>query len=137
MKVNLVTSVLAVLGAVILAILYRPQFWPPMRIAGAVLGLVSLILLLTARYQLGRSFSIQAKARELVTTGLYARIRNPIYVFGVCLVVAAALFFMRWSPLAILIVVIPMQVVRMRREAAVLETAFGEQYREYRRQTWF
>jgi protein-S-isoprenylcysteine O-methyltransferase Ste14 len=30
-----------------------------------------------------------------------------------------------------------MQIVRARREAAVLEAAFGEEYRRYRRQTWF
>jgi protein-S-isoprenylcysteine O-methyltransferase Ste14 len=39
--------------------------------------------------------------------------------------------------LAILILLIPMQVVRARREAAVLEAKFGEQYREYRKGTWF
>jgi protein-S-isoprenylcysteine O-methyltransferase Ste14 len=30
-----------------------------------------------------------------------------------------------------------MQIVRARREASVLETAFGDAYREYRRKTWF
>jgi protein-S-isoprenylcysteine O-methyltransferase Ste14 len=30
-----------------------------------------------------------------------------------------------------------LQIIRARREAAVLEAAFGEDYRLYRRQTWF
>jgi len=30
-----------------------------------------------------------------------------------------------------------MQALRAHREARVLEAAFGEAYREYRRQTWF
>jgi protein-S-isoprenylcysteine O-methyltransferase Ste14 len=29
------------------------------------------------------------------------------------------------------------QVIRARREAHVLEEAFGDAYREYRRKTWF
>ena len=36
-----------------------------------------------------------------------------------------------------LLVVIPMQIFRARREARVLEEKFGEEYREYRRRTWF
>jgi protein-S-isoprenylcysteine O-methyltransferase Ste14 len=36
-----------------------------------------------------------------------------------------------------LVIGIPLQIVRARREAHVLEAKFGEAYREYRRQTWF
>ena len=35
------------------------------------------------------------------------------------------------------VVLIPMQIIRARREAAVLEAKFGDAYREYRKQTWF
>jgi protein-S-isoprenylcysteine O-methyltransferase Ste14 len=40
------------------------------------------VLLFTARWQLGRSFSVTPQARELVTQGVYSKIRNPIYVFS-------------------------------------------------------
>jgi protein-S-isoprenylcysteine O-methyltransferase Ste14 len=30
-----------------------------------------------------------------------------------------------------------MQIIRARREAAILEATFGEEYRRYREQTWF
>ena len=33
--------------------------------------------------------------------------------------------------------VIPVQIFRARREARVLEEKFGEEYRVYRRGTWF
>jgi protein-S-isoprenylcysteine O-methyltransferase Ste14 len=33
--------------------------------------------------------------------------------------------------------IIAMQLVRARREARVLEAAFGDAYREYRGKTWF
>ena len=39
--------------------------------------------------------------------------------------------------LVILVVLIPMQIIRARREAAVLEAKFGDAYRECRKRTWF
>jgi len=32
---------------------------------------------------------------------------------------------------------VPVQIVRARREAVVLEAKFGDAYREYRKRTWF
>jgi protein-S-isoprenylcysteine O-methyltransferase Ste14 len=37
----------------------------------------------------------------------------------------------------VLLALIVMQTLRARREAKVLEAAFGDAYREYRRKTWF
>jgi protein-S-isoprenylcysteine O-methyltransferase Ste14 len=37
----------------------------------------------------------------------------------------------------ILLVMIVAQTLRARREARVLEAAFGDAYRDYRRRTWF
>ena len=82
---------------------------------------------------------MQAKATTLVTTGLYSRIRNPIYVFG-SLAVAGFLLWanMPWPWLLLLFVfLIPMQVRRSRKESQVLAEKFGSSYLDYKRQTWF
>ena len=104
---------------------------------GLGVGLFGLAGVILARYTLGRSFSVGAKATALVTTGIYSRIRNPIYVFSSVFV--AGMFLMLRIPYLwlLLAVIIPMQVIRARREARVLEAAFGDAYREYRRRTWF
>jgi protein-S-isoprenylcysteine O-methyltransferase Ste14 len=52
-------------------------------------------------------------------------------------VVGMVLMVGRPQLLVILAVLIPMQIVRARREAAVLEAKFGDVYREYRQRTWF
>ena len=39
--------------------------------------------------------------------------------------------------LLILAVLIPMQVLRVRKEEQVLENKFGEEYRAYKQKTWF
>jgi len=77
------------------------------------------------------------KATALVTTGIYSRIRNPIYISGMVCVLGMVLLAGRPELLGIFLVIIPMQIIRARREAAVLEAKFGDAYREYRKQTWF
>jgi protein-S-isoprenylcysteine O-methyltransferase Ste14 len=104
---------------------------------GLLLGLVGLGGVMLARYTLGQSFSWVPKAHKLVTCGIYSRIRNPIYVFGMIAVLGMILIVGRPQLLVILAVIIPMQIVRARREARVLEEKFGDEYREYRRRTWF
>jgi protein-S-isoprenylcysteine O-methyltransferase Ste14 len=75
--------------------------------------------------------------RGLVTTGLYARLRHPIYVFGTLAFLLVLLSVQGWAALVVWAVLIPVQVVRARREESVLSDAFGEQYAVYRRSTWF
>jgi protein-S-isoprenylcysteine O-methyltransferase Ste14 len=111
--------------------------WPPARVAGVCLLLVSFAWIAIARVQLGRAFSVTAQARQLVTTGLYKRIRNPIYFASPFVLLGVALVIERWLPLLMMIVIVPLQVVRARREAAVLRAAFGAEYDEYRSRTWF
>jgi protein-S-isoprenylcysteine O-methyltransferase Ste14 len=80
---------------------------------------------------------VQAKATELVTTGLYSRIRNPIYVFGALFILGIFIWIGRPILLLIFVVLIPLQIYRSRKESAVLEAKFGAEYREYKRKTWF
>lgn len=125
---------LFVLGFIFLA-------WPGprglTRWIGLGLSLVGLGGVMLARYTLGRSFSIRAKATELVTSGIYSRIRNPIYVFGMIFFAGEVLIIRLPVLLLLLVIIVPMQIVRARREARVLEDKFGDAYRRYREATWF
>jgi protein-S-isoprenylcysteine O-methyltransferase Ste14 len=116
---------------------YAPAKWTAMQIAGLCLLAAGFVLWAVARFQLGASFAISAQARQLVTHGLYSKIRNPIYVFGACVIAGAILLFGQPRSLLILLIIIPLQIVRARKESAALEAAFGEEYRKYRAGTWF
>jgi protein-S-isoprenylcysteine O-methyltransferase Ste14 len=111
--------------------------WNAQRYLGTVLAVVGVGFIAVARYQLGKSFSIRPEAHKLVTTGIYSKVRNPIYVFGI--VMLAGLILVLQQPVGWLVVIagIVGQSIRARREARVLEAAFGDAYREYRRKTWF
>jgi len=111
--------------------------WNAQRYIGTVLAVVGVSFIGLARYQLGKSFSIKAEAHALVTTGLYSKIRNPIYVFGLVMLIGLILVLQKPALWIVLVVVAIGQTVRARQEARALEAAFGEQYREYRRKTWF
>jgi protein-S-isoprenylcysteine O-methyltransferase Ste14 len=104
---------------------------------GLALMVVGLGGVIVARYTLGRAFSVRAKATELVTSGIYSRIRNPIYVSSVIFFVGLILVNRRPVVGLLLLIVVPMQIVRARREAEVLEEKFGDDYRAYRARTWF
>jgi len=108
-----------------------------MRYIGTVLAVVGVTLVGVARFQLGKSFAVKAEAHELVTRGLYSKIRNPIYVFGVVMLIGIILVVQKPVLWIVLVIMVIGQVIRARREARVLETAFGDAYREYRRKTWF
>lgn len=129
-----------VVPAVVIAILLftqAPDVWRPIHIIGLALLVPGGILLTLARMQLGNAFSISAQATELVTHGLYSRIRNPIYVFGVPVIAGLILYLnLPWFLLALIPLVV-LQVFRARREAHVLEERFGDAYRQYRARTWF
>jgi protein-S-isoprenylcysteine O-methyltransferase Ste14 len=111
--------------------------WTALPITGLCLLMGGFILWTVARFQLGASFAVKAEARQLVTRGLYSKIRNPIYVFGSMVLAGGILLSGKPVWLLIFLLVIPLQIWRTGKESAVLEAAFGEAYRKYRAGTWF
>jgi protein-S-isoprenylcysteine O-methyltransferase Ste14 len=109
----------------------------PARQVGLALGVMGLAGVVIARYTLGRSFSVRAKATALVTSGIYSRIRNPIYVSAEVFLIGIAIMLGKPLLLILAAAIAPIQIWRARREARVLEAKFGEEYRQYRRRTWF
>jgi len=121
----------------LLVVTARYGSWGLGRSTGLALTLIGLAGLTIARVNLGNSFSIAPEARKLVTHGVYARVRHPVYTFGVLLIAGAALYFGLPYLLLILVPIVPMQIIRAREENRMLEETFGDEYREYRRRTWF
>ena len=59
------------------------------------------------------------------------------YVFGVVMFTGLVLVLQQPVLWIVLVIMVIGQAIRVRREARVLEAAFGDAYREYRRKTWF
>lgn len=137
MKLNVIT--LAIIG-VFGVIFFREALgmpWTPSRIIGLAIAAPAILLVILARIQLGRAFSVRAKATTLVTSGLYSRIRNPIYTFSALFILGIIIWAGQPWFLLFFAVLIPVQVYRSRKESEVLEAKFGAEYLEYKRKTWF
>lgn len=106
-------------------------------IIGIIIVALAFILWLIARVQLGNSFTIGAHAKELVTVGLYSKLRHPVYYFSILAVTGIAIF--TWSiymtiPVILLVII---EIVRIKQEEEILEKTFGKRYISYKRTTWF
>lgn len=137
MKLNLATLAILLVFAVLFILQASRMPWTPAHIIGMSITVPAFLLLIVARLQLGAAFSVQAKASNLVTTGLYSRIRNPIYIFGALFIVGILIWANKPWFLLILVILIPLQITRGRKEAKVLEEKFGPAYVAYRQKTWF
>jgi protein-S-isoprenylcysteine O-methyltransferase Ste14 len=90
---------------------------------------------INALLHLGRSFSLVAEARKLVTSGPYSMVRHPLYLGEEVAIFGMAIQF--FSPLAglLLALQIACQIYRMGREEDVLTQAFPD-YRDYKARTF-
>ncbi len=104
--------------------------------AGPAIALMvaGTVLAFWSAWYLGRSFSLLPQARELVTTGPYRYVRHPIYLGGLLITVGE--IWLRFSPLvvALNIVFVAAQIVRLRYEEVILARTFPE-YAAYREKT--
>lgn len=92
--------------------------------AGAVLTLL----------RLGRSFSIMAEARALVTSGPYRFVRHPLYLVEELAVIGMFVQFFSVEAALLLTVQIAFQLRRMHNEEAILAETFRE-YTAYQLKT--
>ena len=74
---------------------------------------------------------------HLVTTGLFARIRHPMYTGFILWIVGWVLRDGAVASLVVGAVCIGNILYWQRLEEAALESQYGEEYRSYRVQTWF
>jgi protein-S-isoprenylcysteine O-methyltransferase Ste14 len=118
----------------------RSGLWPlpgggALRWAGVALAGAGLLLRVLAMQRLGARFSpVVELQREhaLESDGVYAWMRHPGYA-GACLSnLGAALAFGSAATLPLVLVMALATSVRVSREEAALEAAFGDEFRRYR-----
>lgn len=106
--------------------LTRPEPVFGWEVISTLLIAVSGILTCFVVLRLGRSFSTMPEARKLVTTGVYAYVRHPLYVAEEIAVLGVLLQYRSPAALALVAAQIFLQVQRMRCEETVLTDTFPE-----------
>jgi len=117
---NIAVTVIVGLALGLIVLKYALGPWTRIQIVGLCLLLVSFVLWTVARFQLGNSLAVSAQAKQLVTRGLYSKIRNPIYVFASCAIAGLILALGRPVWLMVFVALIPLQIWRARKEFHVL-----------------
>ncbi len=103
----------------------------------AALAIASTWFCYAAARTLGKHWALMARViegHELVATGPYAIVRNPIYLAMFGMLIASGLAVSRWQALLPAIVVfLTGTAVRIRTEQNLLRAAFGTKFDEYAR----
>lgn len=118
----------------ILLLLDRSASSPLMDMASATLLVAGNYLCVVVLLHLGRSISIMAEARRLVTSGPYRLIRHPLYLAEQVAIIGIFLQFLSWQAALVLLVHFFFQIRRMLNEERVLTETFPE-YRDYANRT--
>jgi protein-S-isoprenylcysteine O-methyltransferase Ste14 len=106
----------------------------PIAWAGVLCCALGLALMLWSLVSFGRSFRIGIDADrpgELVTTGVFAFSRNPIYTAIELIMLGQFLIFPNWLILAFLFAGIWMFHRQVLREEAYLKQRYGPEYADY------
>jgi len=103
-------------------------------ILSTLLTIIGSIGAVVALSQLGRSFSIMAESRQLVTTGPYRFVRHPLYLAEGIATVGVFMQFASVYTALLLAAHIAFQLRRLHNEELVLSTRFPE-YADYSQTT--
>ncbi|TAM98685.1 MAG: isoprenylcysteine carboxylmethyltransferase family protein, partial [Rhizobiaceae bacterium] len=137
------------LGLGILPFVYVVSGWPrslsypphPVLLAlGIIAAVGALVLFRLTHKALGKMWSVSLQLKEdhrLVTTGVYRHLRHPMYsAFWLMAVAQALLLPNLLGGLAGLVGFGLLFALRIGPEERMMEEAFGEEYRAYRKRTW-
>ena len=111
---------------------------PELRWVGAAVAIVLIPFVVSAQRALGRNVSptvITHEDHELVTSGPYRWVRNPLYTAGVLLFTSLGLVSASWYLIAGAALTFALVRLRLPKEETELEARFGQEYRDYARRT--
>ncbi len=126
-------AVMGTFAMMMLIVLPPEPITPAMRITATTITLVGTILSIICLLRLGRSFSIMASSRQLVTSGPYGIVRHPLYASELLMMSGVALS--HGSPLAFAVCAVgfTLQIRRAHYEESVLRKSFPADYADYAR----
>ena len=116
---------------------YRPPFW--VGYLGAILFIISLWLLWRSHHDLGKNWSPTLEIREgrtLISSGIYQKIRHPMYTAFWLWSAAQALLLPNWvAGLGGISAFGITYILRISQEEQMMVEQFGEEYKAYMQRT--
>ena len=99
----------------------------------------AIFMLWRSHADLGRNWSATLRItgqHSLVTSGVYRRIRHPMYTAHLLWAIAQGLLLSNWlAGWALLVLSVPLYLIRIPKEEQMMLEHFGEEYRSYMSRT--
>lgn len=127
-------------STLVLSVVFRDQFagGAVLRGIGGILIALGMTLWVLGKVQLGQAFTSSLSPKGLVTEGIYAKLRHPLYTGGFLLFVGIGAVFQSIIGLALTgLLVLPLLVYSAVEEEKRMLEKFGEEYVDYKKNTAF
>ncbi|MEP7181332.1 MAG: isoprenylcysteine carboxylmethyltransferase family protein [Betaproteobacteria bacterium] len=112
--------------------------YPVLRWIAAAIAVACLVLTVNCWVRMGRNWRMDTSAErpsEIITDGLFARIRHPIYAFSMLLVLCSAIIVPTLPMAVVAVVNIVLVNLKARNEERQLLASGGEEYARYLQRT--
>lgn len=125
--------------SIVLSLLIFKYFWSSFwnNYAGLVLFFVGFSIWMKGLHDLGDSFGLLPVVKKLISKGIYSKIRHPIYLGGSLVDLGLSLYSLYWPIILLTLLLMAVQMFRIRKEENALIRKFREGYVKYKKQTWF
>ena len=130
---NLYPLIGTILSIILFVLYWNKGFNQFLALTFAISG---LIIWWIASITLGKAFSILPKASELIQTGIYSKIRNPIYIGFSLTGIGWAMLTRESLLIALAVIAVVSSIKRAKLEERKLLKKFGKTYLNYQKNTW-
>lgn len=127
-------------STLLLSIVFQNQFSTGaiLRSIGGIMIVLGVTLAIWGRVTLGQAFTSSLSPKGFVTTGIYSKLRHPMYTGGVLFFIGCGFLFQSIVGLILTgLLVIPLLMFSAIEEERQMLGTFGEKYIDYKKKTIF
>jgi len=131
---------LILLLILIVTIFFRNQFNMPeyVHALGFIICTVGVIFIIAAILTLGKYFTTSINPKGLVTTGIYSKIRHPMFTGAILVYIGIVVIFQSIIGfLLVLFILLPFFIYSAIEEEKILSEKFKDKYLAYKKKTLF
>ncbi|MCX6815822.1 MAG: isoprenylcysteine carboxylmethyltransferase family protein [Candidatus Aenigmarchaeota archaeon] len=101
-----------------------------------IIAIIGIVLLSIGRIAIDKAFI--SKKERLITSGIYSKIRHPVYTGRILFFIGLALLFKSFIGIILVIaLLVPFHIYKARKEEREMLRKFGNKYAKYKKSTLF
>jgi len=109
-----------------------------LRQAGWIIFILGTLIWLPARITIRKYHTSLPEAYRIVKTGIYSKIRHPIYIgIEIMYIGFSLVLYSLWGLISTVALLTPLHIYRIFEEEKLLGKVFGAEFIEYKKNTWF